>query len=81
MDKNNIKDNILRQCHHHKKDGVEKVELRNYLMNDDLLDECCKELIDEDYITKQDPLYFITPKGYDFASRSSYSCPNMPIVY
>lgn len=62
MDKNNIKDNILRQCHHHKKDGVEKVELRNSLMNDDLLDECCKELIDEDYITKQDPLYFIRPK-------------------
>jgi len=31
-------------------------------MNDDLLDECCKELIDEDYITKQDPFYFITPQ-------------------
>ena len=81
MDKNNIKDNILRECYYHPNRGVETAELRNLLMNDGLIEECCKELIKDDYLTKLDYSYLITPKGMEFVSTSSFSCTNIPIVY
>jgi predicted transcriptional regulator len=80
MDRNNIKDNILRLCYH-QKNGIEMVELRNSLMNDSFMEEYCDELVKDGYLTKQNQLYKLTLKGKNFVLESSFSCPNKPIVY
>ena len=81
MDTSDIKDNILRECYYHKDSGVEAVELRNFLINDGLIEECCEELIKDNYLKKQGSFYFIKSEGIEFVLRSSYSRPNMPLVY
>ena len=80
MDKNNIKDNILRFCYHKRNLGVGKEELRNSITNDKLLDECCDELECEGYLSYFNFLYRLTPKGEIFVFEKSFSFPSMPIV-
>ena len=81
MDKNNIKDNILRICYHKRRlNGVGKEELRDSITNDNLLDECCDELESEGYLTYSNFLYRLTPKGEIFVFEKSFSFPSMPIV-